>query len=144
MGSKARRVALAALVAIVLPVLSGCELKPLTVQVLGWDAYQVQGLWLWRYDPAAQRFERDNAIQFLRDRSTEQFADQFPAGTELVLYGFATGGTEMPVQVKRSASDPDRVTLRLWYLRFTEPGIFKATTYNAAGESGLSSGSILL
>lgn len=144
MRSKSRRVALAALIAIVLPVLSGCEIKPFTVQIVGWDAYEIQGLWLWRYDQTGQRFERDNGIQFLRDRSTEQLADRFPAGTELVLYTFATGGTEMPVQVERSPSDPDRVTLRLWYLRFTEPGIFKATTYNAAGESSFSANSILL
>lgn len=141
---KVRRAALAALVAVALPVLAGCEVKPLTVQILGWDTYAVQGVWLWRYDDAAGRFERDNGVQFLRDRSTTQFAEGFPPGAELVLYTFAAGGGEMPARVQRDPNDPDRVTLDLWYLRFSDAGIFKATTYNAAGESALSSNSILL
>ncbi len=139
---KARRAALALLL-ISLPALSGCEIKSLTVQILGWDAYQVRGLWLWRFDDSAGRFQRDNAVQFHRDRSTAQYQDQFPSGAELVVYSSAAGNTEMPVRVERDPRDPDRVTLRLWYLRVSDPGVFKATTYNAAGESPLSSSSIL-
>ena len=143
MRSKARRAAFAALVAMVLPVLTGCEIKTVTVQILGWDAYQVQGLWLWRFDEAQTAFQRDNGIQFHRDRPTTQWEPQFPSGAELVAYSFATGSSEMPARVMRDPSDPDRVTLQLWYLRFTEPGVFKASTYNAAGESPLSTSSIL-
>jgi hypothetical protein len=141
---KLRRAALAVLVAIALPVLTGCEIKMFTVEILGWDAYQVQGVWLWRYDQAAGRYQRDNGIQFHRDQPTTQYQEQFPPGTELVLYTYAGDGSEMPASVQRDPNDPDRVTLQLWYLRFSEPGVFKASTYNAAGESVLSSGSILL
>lgn len=138
------RCALAALVALVLPVLSGCEMKPLTVEIIGWDTYQVQGVWLWRWDTVSKTYERDNGVQFLRDRSTAQYAQSFPPDAELLAYTHATGGTEMPARLDRDPSDADRVTLRLWYVRFSDPGNFKATAYNAAGESPLSANSILL
>jgi hypothetical protein len=138
------RYVLAALVALLLPVLSGCEVKPLTVQIYGWDTYQVQGVWLWRWNTVSKTYERDNGVQFLRDRSTAQYAQDFPPDAELVVYSFATGGTEMPARLERDARDPDLVTLRLWYLRFSDPGSFKASTYNAAGESDLSPNSIAL
>ena len=138
------RCALVALVALVLPVLSGCEIRPLTVEIFGWDAHQVQGVWLWRWNTVSKIYERDNGVQFLRDRSTAEYAQQFPQGTELVVYTFAMGSTELPARLERDPADPDRVKLRLWYLRFSDSGSFRATTYNAAGESELSPNSIVL
>jgi hypothetical protein len=139
-----RRFVLAALVALFLPVLSGCEIKSLTVQIYGWDTYQIQGVWLWRWNTVSKTYERDNGIQFLRDRSTAQYAQGFPPGTELVVYTYAAGAGEMATRVERDPRDPDLVTLRVWYLRFSDAGDFKASTYNAAGESELSPNSIAL
>lgn len=114
------------------------HLKVMRVQLPAFDEADLEGIWLWRRSESTGQFEVVSEIR-LHDtllESGEEFVEyelMDPAGTPL--------GLTLSAGVDRSTPVPE---LALWVIRFSEPGEFKASVYNAAGESPLSAQSILL
>jgi len=124
---------LLALVALVVP-LWGCELgDTITVEIPDFDSGRVEGLWLWRQAPRG-RYQRVVQLRFLGTKET--------ARGEMLRYAVVDreGRVRMvlPAEVERSRANPDRALLRLNVLFPEGAGRFRASAYNAAGESGLS------
>ncbi|HYB12921.1 MAG TPA: hypothetical protein VEG67_05580 [Myxococcota bacterium] len=126
-----------AFLALSLPVL-GCDLalSSLTVEIPDFSSKQVEGIWVWRLSPQTNQYQRDTQIRFegvttLASGQTLTYATNTAGGVTNAT--FETGVVPDP-------ADPDRVTVKLGFVRGL-PGVFKVTTYNAAGESPLSSGS---
>lgn len=103
----------------------------------GFDAYQVQGVHLWRLDSRTGRYERIGELRFERAPSLDEFGKKLNPRTEWLAYSDPTGSRQL-TKVKRNRKNPDQVSLRLWYLRMEEPAYYKASVFNAAGESPLS------
>jgi hypothetical protein len=98
----------------------------------------LDGIWLHRRSEITGEFEPISEIR-LTGRVSEE-------GAEFVEYelldpsGVSIGLT-LSAQVDRSGPAPE---LALWIVRFSEPGEFKASVYNQAGESSLSEQTITL
>ena len=116
-------------------VTTGCEVKPFRVQLPGFEAAQVRGLWVWRASPGTGDFERYAQIEF-GDVIEE-------AGIELMQYSVTIGGNPLvfATRVKRAAESPEDVILHLSF--GPDAGTFKVSSYNAVGESALSEGTIV-
>jgi hypothetical protein len=138
MIGKTTRAALAAML-LLLPCSLGCDYSPLGIVIAGFDEFQVQGIDLWRRDEQTGQYEPAASIVF--DRAAAKWSN---LQGEIVAFTTTSGGIELPAEVVRDPADPDRVTLRLVYFRVEEPGLYKASLYNAAGESALSSNAITL
>ena len=127
------------------PLVSGCDYRSVSIQIPGFDAFAVEGIWFWKLDPATGQYERAGGIRLLRDATAETSWPQLASGAELIAYSNTTQEeVVLPAEVIRDPAKPDEVTLRLLYLNSDEPGVFKATIFNAAGESELSDQTIAL
>ncbi len=131
-----------ALVALsLLPLLTACEYRRVTVRIADFESALVEGVRFWRLTEASLQFEPGGSVEFDDPRILE-------SGHEVVDYTvFSPDGEELvtlPAFVLRNPADPDTVTLELQYLRYEDPGWFRITTYNAAGESELSQEQIYL
>jgi hypothetical protein len=139
-------------VALALPLGAGCSavdptliesgalienLGVLRVQLPSFDE-ELDGIWLWRRSETTGQFEEVSEIRFLDtvvDGGQEfvEYQIMDPTGTPLDV--------TLSASVDRSGTSPELV---LWVVRFGDPGEFKASVYNAAGESPLSEQTILL
>jgi hypothetical protein len=111
----------------------GCQLTYFTISIPDFISKDVSGVWLWRQSPTTGLFVRDAQFVF-------QAVQDGPEG-ELLDY-IATssdGATSVPLStgIVHDGEDTDRITLSLIFARTSEPGVFRASTYNAAGESPL-------
>jgi hypothetical protein len=124
------RAALVGLAALCL-LASGCDIRSFRIQVPGFDAQQIEGIWLWRQAPNGE-FQRDAEIRFT-ERATI-------GALEYQVFDFvsAQGGFTLQSLIKRPAGAPGDATLEL--ALSGPPGTFKVSSYNAAGESPLSAG----
>lgn len=137
MVRRARRLAAAAL-AVCLPlVVVGCEYKKLDIIIPGFNTYAVQGIHLWRLGEMTRRYQLSGTITFLHDASPEEFGSGIDSRGEWLVYADPFGVRQV-ARVRRHPQDRDRVTLRIWYPRLGDRGFYKASVYNAAGESPLS------
>jgi hypothetical protein len=114
---------------------TGCEVGAFRVQLPGFETAQVRGLWIWRASPQTGEFERYAQIEFgtlIVERDIE-----------LLPYSVTIGGSLMTFAtlVEREPAAPSDVVLHLSFGRAT--GSFKLSSYNAAGESGLSAGTLV-
>jgi hypothetical protein len=136
-----RRTTRAALAAILLllPFSLGCDYAPFGIVIAGFDEYQVEGINLWRLDEQTGQYQPAGSIVF--DRTAANWSN---LQGEVIAFTTTSGGVELPAEVVRDPLNPDRVTLRLVYLRVENSGLYKATLYNAAGESALSAQPITL
>ena len=125
------RVALAA-ISLLIPFALGCDYRGFGIVIDGFDEYQVQGVNLYRLNTQTNQYEPAHSI--IVDRIPANWPDLQGAG-ELVTIVNTGGGPGLPAEVERDPADPDLVTIRLTYLRVEQPGLFRATLYNAAGES---------
>ena len=132
------RAALAAIL-ILLPFSLGCDYRPFGIAIAGFDEYQVQGINLWRRNAQTGQYERAHTI--VLDRAAAKWSN---LQGEIVAFTTTSGGIELPAEIVRDPANPDLVTLRLVYFRVEQPGLFRASIYNAAGESPLSSEAITL
>lgn len=112
--------------------LSACEMVRVTVVIPSFDSAGVEGVTFWR--AANDGFEEDGQLVF---EGTE-----FRNGHEVVRYRFRScdgdlGRVSYEAPVERPASDPDVVVLQLHYPRRAEPGTFRVSTFNHAGQSPL-------
>ena len=108
------------------------------LQLPSFDDGQLEGIWLWRLNQRAGEYRPISEIR-LGDVVVEN-------GVEYVEYELLDrDGNRLQVTlsavVDRSAEIPE---LALWIVRFAKPGEFRASVYNAAGESPLSDESVFL
>jgi len=117
--------------------LTGCEIKPVKVQLPTFFSAEIQELWFWRLDEQSQQYVRAGHLEF---GSVEG-----PPGRKVLTYtivpitGNAFGALTVPVTVRG-----DSITVELSYSRWEKPGWFRVSSRNAAGESGLSEEEIFL
>lgn len=128
-----RRVAATGVAAALLLFVSGCTWTSFTVGILDFDTSQVQGLWLWRAD-ASGAFQRAARFDFSPPRLN--------GSSEVMDYVVSMPGSTdtMPAQVsvQRSPTNPNQVALVLLYPRSEASGTYRVSSFNAAGESALS------
>ena len=115
---------------------SGCDIQGFRVRLKDFAATAIEGLWVWQRSPSTGKFVRHSQIEFGSVYRSN--------GSEYLMYTFTTGADPMGLQtvVVRSASNPDTVTLNLAFLA-VGPGDYKMSSFNAAGESALSSGTLV-
>ena len=110
-----------------------CDLRGFRVYLSDFEVSQVRGLWVWRANAQGQ-FQRYTQIQF--------GAVQEQDGNEFLPYSFAVNGKPVTLNspITRLPAAPDDLTVILAF--GYAPGTYKVSSYNSAGESGLSDGSL--
>lgn len=116
----------------------GDHLRVVRLQLPSFDGGELEGIWLWRRSDVTGEFEPVSEIRLTdvvvhSDREFVEYELMDPTGTSL--------GVTLSAAVERDTTVP---TLALWVIRWNAPGEFKASVYNAAGESPLSAQTILL
>lgn len=120
-----------ALLPLALPLL-GCDLSWLTVEIPDFHSKQIEGVWIWRLSPQTNQYRRDSPVVF-RNVTT------LTSGPILSYSVYSIqGNTTLTAGITPNPANPDIVTVTLGFQRGL-PGVFKVSTYNAAGESMLSS-----
>jgi len=114
------------------------NLKVLRVQLPSFDEGDLEGIWLWRRSEATGVYEPVSEIRL--------GATVLEGGQEFVEYELmdptgAPVGITLSASVERDGAVPQ---LALWVIRFDASGEYKASVYNAAGESALSAESVVL
>ncbi len=114
------------------------HVKVVRIRVANFDASQIRGIWLYRWNDLEGTYEPSQEIQL--------DTPVLDGGREYVDYTlFDPSGLALPITPSAEVErDGDDATLALWFVRLGEPGEFRATLYNEAGESGLSEEVILL
>jgi hypothetical protein len=132
-----RRFAALAIPVLALP-LAACELDTLVVRVPDFDSKEVMGVTLWSTaSEGAPRRALD--VELLGPRVDER-------GVEVIGYSYAVEGRPVEVwgPLFRDAANPDQVTLALDDLPVA-PGVrYRVSTFNAAGDSALSTQTFVL
>jgi hypothetical protein len=128
-----RRVAATGVAAALLLSVSGCTWVSVAVKILDFNTSQVQGIWLWRAD-ASGSFQREARYDFSPPQTT--------SSGEVMDYVISMSGTSgtlsAQASVQRSSTDPNQVALVLVFPRSESSGTYRVTSFNAAGESTLS------
>jgi hypothetical protein len=128
-----RRLALVALSLALLP-LGGCTVALCTISIPDFGTKAVGGVWLWKLSAATGVYERDTLFLFGAMGRSD--------GAELLNYQAAPADGSTPLATTatlfREASNPDHVTLQLMFSRKDAAGYYRASTYNASGDSPLS------
>jgi len=136
-----QRGALAFSLALLLLPFAGCAPKLLRIRLIGFRLGDVDGIWMWRMSPTSGAYTRSCLVS-LSD-AYQQNGVEVVSYVEQCLNGLT--GAPLQAQVVRLASDPDTVSLDL----LVEPpaanlSTYRATSFNAAGESALSASSVQL
>ncbi len=117
--------------------LTACEYRPVSMQLPSFFTAGIDELWFWRRDEGADTFVRSGHMRLTGLRG--------PVGNQMLAYTmYSPEGEEhltctVPIEVVE-----DSFVVELWFSRWEEPGTFKVSARNVAGESPLSSGSIRL
>lgn len=128
----------AALALLVAPV-TGCDARVLKVRLPGFGSGAIDGIWLWRLESGSYR----RVCRF-------DLSDPYLSGDREVLVFWQSCSDGRPesqpwqATVERLSSDPSTVTLALLYQANGPLTPHRATSFNAAGESALSSTSLSL
>ena len=139
MRCKALRGAALALALLSMPML-GCEIRTIQIQLPGYGSGDIDGIWLWKQ--VAGTWTRVCRIDFTDHRITAQ--GEIVSYVQNCINGRVRRGIVLPSPVDRMAGAPTTVTLELYYFRYEDPGSYRATAFNAAGESSLSTTSLPL
>jgi hypothetical protein len=139
MRCKALRGAALALALLSMPML-GCEIRTIQIQLPGYGSGDIDGIWLWKQ--VAGTWTRVCRIDFTDHRITAQ--GEIVSYVQNCINGRVRRGIVLPSPVDRLAATPTTVTLDLYYFRYEDPGSYRATAFNAAGESSLSTTSLPL
>jgi len=122
-------------------VLGGCTLKELPIKLVGFGYGNVDGVWLWQLSPSDGHYVRTCRVSF--SNSYYRQGVEYVSYTEYCLSGDANKG-ELEAQVVRSPSDPTSATLQLVITLPEALSTYRASSFNSAGESPLSSSSVQL
>ena len=114
--------------------LVGCETKEVWLELPSFGNGAVDGVWLWRFSNTTASWERACRI------SLDDPADV--NGQESLGYiqecDDDHAGVQLSAKLERDPSNPEAVTLGLWYMRWEDPGVYKVSSYGEDGESALS------
>ena len=121
--------------------LTGCETSSVTIELPTFGKGDVDGIWMWKLSSTSGQYERSCRITLSNAKST-------PSG-ETIAYeqDCVSGhpGLKMQAFIQRKPGDLSTATIQLYYFRWSdEAGSYKASAYNAAGESALSSTTLTL
>lgn len=128
------RGAVLALCLVSTPMLLGCEMKVIQVQLPGYGSGEVDGIYLWKQ--IAGKWTRICRIDFTDHRMTNQ--GERLSYVQNCIQGRTRRGVVLPTPVERLAGDPETIVIDLIYLRYEDPGTYRATAFNESGESPLS------
>jgi len=118
----------------------GCETLEVYLELPTFGVGTVQGVWLWRLSEATDSYERACRIEF--------GAPELVKGKEAI--GYLQGcdeehpGLQLSAELERDPSNPEAVSLGLWYMRWEESGMYKVSAYGDDGESALSETAVTL
>ncbi len=125
----------------------GCEPKRVQIQLDAFGSSGIEGIFLYRQNPAGGAFQRACEIRFSDFQTIErrgQTVERIKYLQNCVDGEIGTPALLLETTVRRPGNDPDAILLELWYLRFEAAGTYKASAFNAAGESALSAASLPL
>jgi hypothetical protein len=108
-----------------------CDMRGFRVQLNAFEEDQVRGLWVWK-ESAVGDYERYAQIEF--------GALHEDAGEEFLPYSMHLNGQPVTVNAPVERDEADNLMVTLFFGHV--PGTYKVSSYNAAGESGLSSGTL--
>jgi hypothetical protein len=123
-----------------MPALVGCEARSLRVQLPGFAGGTIDGIWLWKQ--ISGQWTRVCRIDF-EDYRITQSGEQI-SYVQNCINGVAARALVFPTPVERVPGSTTTVEIELVYLRYEAPGSYRATAFNEAGESALSSTSLPL
>lgn len=138
-ASRFRLVVIAVMLALLVAPLTACNPSKVRVRLRAFATGNVDGIWFWRYVNGAYQ----RSCRF-------DFSDIYVSGgREVVDYRQScvngTQGAPWQAAVERNTSNPDTIDLVLTYRPVTSKKVaHRASAFSRAGESGLSSASILL
>ena len=124
--------------ALLLMPLSGCEGERVWIDLPGFSADAIQGIWLWRLSATGGSYERVCRIPF--GGLTTSNGTTTLSYTQECLAGLKT--SELQATVVYPAADTIRI--ELFYVRTEGPGTYKITSYGSQGESALSATTLQL
>lgn len=132
--------AVALLAGLAIPI-TACDVSQVTVEIPDFQSSQVEGLWLWHLSDQTGQYERLSQVTF--DSNPQSAVD---SGTITYTIVAPDGQHEATIlsAITPSTTNPDSVTLTLYVERANQHGSFRVSTFNAAGESPLSSASITM
>jgi hypothetical protein len=117
--------------------LTGCEVKPVQLQLPTFFSTGVSEVWFWRLDDSTEEYVRSGRLRIGSltgppGRKVLRYTVVLPDGTEGMTL-------QAPAQVRG-----DSIIVQLEYTRWQEPGWFRVSAANGSGESGLSDDEIFL
>jgi hypothetical protein len=120
----------------------GCETRAVRMEIPAFGNGNVDGVWLWRRVEGTGNYKRACRLELDAPQLDE-------AGTEVLSYLQVCDtpgqvGMNLKATIDRLPDEPSTIVVTMWYFRFAQPGQFKASAYNAAGESALSSAALSL
>lgn len=137
-GSRLLRSAMLALSLLSLPLITGCEMKRFHLQLPGYGDGAIDGIWLWKN--ISGTWTRVCRIDFTDRRITQQ--GETLSYVQNCINGRTRRGVVLPTPITRANGAPTTITVELIYLRYENAGNYRATAFNAAGESPLSATSL--
>jgi hypothetical protein len=120
----------------------GCKTRAVTMEIPGFGNANIEGVWLWRLSESTGQYTRACRLE-LYDPELDA------SGDEVVPYFQVCDtpgeiGMDLKAAISRLPTDPDTIVLTMWYFRYRDAGLFKASSYNSEGESALSSTTLSL
>jgi len=111
--------------------LLGCETKGVIVEVPDFEASAIEAIWLWRLSETSGEYERVCRIELApgADEASIAYIQRCPEWGD---------GYLLSAQIEPIPGDPSGALLDLWYMRFEDPGTYRASLVNEWGESDLS------
>ncbi len=114
----------------------GCETRAITIEIPGFGDGAVDGVWLWRYADSTGQYERACRLELSAPQLDASGNEVLPYLQVCTTPGEV--GMDLQATISRLPADPDTIVVTVWYFRYRDPGQYKASSYNAAGESALS------
>jgi hypothetical protein len=123
------------MLAMLLVPIMGCHTSTLRIRLGAFRQGDVDGVWLWKYQPRHGRYVRSCRIDISNAHRR--------GGREVVSYqqrcrDRRPQAPAWVADVKRVRTAPHTVELTFVYQRYGAPARYKATAFNRAGESALS------
>jgi hypothetical protein len=124
--------------ALVLLLLSfGCDTRAVTMEIPGFGNGNIDGVWLWRFVEATGNYKRACRLELDAPQLDETGTEVLPYLQVCTTPGQV--GIDLQTSISRLPSSPSTIVVTMWYFRYEAAGQFKASSYNSAGESALSS-----
>jgi len=140
MRRRSLRGLVAALSLLMMPLLAGCEVRTFQIQLPGFASGEIDGIWLWKR--VGSQWQRVCRIDFENHRITARGEEI--SYVQNCINGIEARGLVFPTKVERLPNSPTTIQIEMVYLRYEEPGTYRATAFNESGESPLSSTSLTL